>query len=87
MSVAAEIRRANQTPGRCIACDEPLPVPPKHRGGRRRSALCGDADCLRVYHQLRRSVVKDLLAMALNMRGAANAIRRANKRLQKGREQ
>lgn len=39
--------RAEQKPGCCMGCDEPLPVVKKP--GRRRTALCGDHECWRIY--------------------------------------
>ena len=68
--------------GKCVACDAPLPH--TGRGGRPRSVLCGDAECLRVYHQLRRSRVRELALIGLRaeLEGAARAIRRANRSLE-----
>lgn len=74
--VADELRRIHQQPGRCIACDEPLRQ--RHSRGRRRSALCGSAECLRVYHQLRRSLEREL---ARELLGARAAIASANDHL------
>lgn len=68
--------------GRCVACDSPLPPPRKGRtpGGRPKRVVCGDAECWATYHELRRSRVRELLALGLQveLKRAAKAIRAAN---------
>jgi hypothetical protein len=70
-SLVAEAR------GRCVSCDVVLPKP--KRGGRPKSVLCGEADCRRVYHQLRRSRVRELawLGLQVEMKRALESGKRA----------
>lgn len=83
ITIASEVKRLHQRAGRCVSCDEPLPPPKAGRtpGGRKKSLLCGDEECERVYLQLYHSVRCELIQMALEMRGAAKAIARANRSL------
>lgn len=73
--------------GRCVACDVKLPPARrgKHQGGAAKSVCCGAKECWAVYHQLRRSRVRELVALGLQveLKRAAKAIRSANRKLQR----
>jgi hypothetical protein len=90
------LAREHQRPGCCIACDNPLPIKPAGAKGRPRTLLCGDAECLRAYHAMRKSMQRELEAMGRRteaeqatalLKASAAAIRRANWRLQKVRQE
>lgn len=56
-----QLKREHQRPGRCIACDEPLPPPTGT--GRPRTLLCGARECLTTYWTMRRSLERELRAV------------------------
>lgn len=68
-------------PGLCFVCESPLA---QGRNGRPRKT-CGSDDCLRVYHQLRRSRVRELVALGIQaeLKAAAKLIRSANRKLER----
>lgn len=84
-TINAVLAREHQRPGCCISCDTPLPIKPTSAKGRPRTLLCGDAECLRTYHLMRKSLVREMTTKGVRdeLQQAAARIRRANEALKR----
>lgn len=78
-------RGAEASAGRCVVCDEPLPLRRNGQHGTVRKVCCGSRDCNLTYWQLRKARIAELVRIGLlaeELRGAHLAELEMLKRLQ-----